>query len=132
MLNIKSMAILLKITSKLDITPVLNALKEADIFEDAKNPQEALAQLTAEKAGTLAFNVIAEIAPQLDTIATFLPQLAAAYKSVPIEEAVELDALEVIDEIIHDEGIRAFFSRAVRRKVKPQRAGLSANITSGA
>lgn len=37
MLNIKSMAILLKITAKLDIKPVIDKLKNLDIFAEAKS-----------------------------------------------------------------------------------------------
>ena len=49
MLNIKSMAILLKITAKLDIKPVIDKLKNLDIFAEAKSPDEAMKQLTKKK-----------------------------------------------------------------------------------
>ena len=49
MLNIKSMAILLKITAKLDIKPVIDKLKNLDIFAEAKSPDEAMKQLTKRK-----------------------------------------------------------------------------------
>lgn len=122
MLNIKSLQILLRITSRLDLTPVIDTLKDADIFTDAKSKEDALAQLTTEKAGELAVTAISALLPQLDTVADFLPELAAAYKGVTAEEANDLDAFAVLDEIIHDEGMTAFFKRALHDKVKPKRA----------
>lgn len=122
MLNIKSLQILLRITSRLDLTPVIDTLKDADIFTDAKSKEDALAQLTAEKAGELAVTAISALLPQLDTVADFLPELAAAYKGVTVEEANDLDAFAVLDEIIHDEGMTVFFKRALHDKVKPKRA----------
>lgn len=116
MLNIKSMQILLRITSRLDLTPVIDTLKEADIFAEAKTKEDALAQLTPEKAGELAITAISALLPQLDTVADFLPELAAAYKGVTIDEANNLDALGVLDEIIHDEGMTAFFKRLLHDK----------------
>lgn len=122
MLNIKSLQILLRITSRLDLTPVIDALKDADIFTDAKSKEDALAQLTTEKAGELAVTAISALLPQLDTVADFLPELAAAYKGVTVEEANDLDAFAVLDEIIHDEGMTVFFKRALHDKVKLKRA----------
>lgn len=132
MLTIKTMSILFKITSKLDLTPVIDALKSADIFEMAANKEDALKQLTADKAGELAMTAINAILPQLDVIAEFLPPLAAAYKRIPIEEAEELDALELIEEIAHDQGIVSFFKRALRKKVEQTHSDYSTNITTGA
>lgn len=131
MLNIKSMSLLLKLTSKLDMTPVIDALKSADIFKDAKNKEEALAQLTPDKAAELAFEALAAIMPQLDIIGDFLPPLAAAYKGITLEEAENADAFAILDEIIHDEGMIAFFKRALHGKGKSKRVELSTSITTG-
>ena len=131
MLNIKSMQILLRITSRLDLTPVIDTLKEADIFAEAKTKEDALAQLTTEKAGELAITAISALLPQLDTVADFLPDLAAAYKGITPEEANSLDAFAVLDEIIHDEGMTAFFKRLLHDKAKPKRVDLSASIMNG-
>jgi hypothetical protein len=125
------MSILLKITSRLDITPVIDVLKNADIFTDAKSKEEALAQLTTDKAAELAFSAISAILPQLDTVADFLPALAAAYKGVTLEEANTLDAFTVLDEIIHDEGMISFFRRLLHDKAKPKRVDFSRNIMNG-
>ena len=122
MLNVETMQTLLRITSRLDLTPVINILKDADIFTDAKDKKEAIQQITSEKAGELAVTAISALLPQLDAVADFLPELVARYKDISIEDAAKVDAFEVIDEIIHDEGMTAFFKRAVRGKVKPKRA----------
>lgn len=123
MLNIGAMQILLRITSRLDLTPVIDVLKKADIFADAKDKKEALQQLTSEKAGELAATAISVLLPQLDAVADFLPELVANYKGISIEDAVKVDTFAVIDEIIHDEGMISFFKRALRGKAKQTLAG---------
>lgn len=116
MLTIGAMPILLKIVGKLDIKPIIEKLKGVDIFDDADSAENAVKQLSKEKLGVLAFEMLAEITPQLGKIADDLPALAAAYKGVSIEEAKKLDAAEVINELITDEGVKTFFKRALRKK----------------
>lgn len=118
MLNIKSLPILLKIVSKLDMLPIVEKLKELDIFKDTKDPQEALNQLKGEKMMEAGFEVLSVLTPQLEKIADFIPELAAAYKEITVEEAEKLDALALISEIINDEGIKAFFSSALQKKAE--------------
>lgn len=118
MLTIGAMPILLKIVGKLDIKPVIEKLKEVDIFKDADNAADAMKELSKEKLGVLACEMLAELTPQLGKIADDLPPLVAAYKGVSVEEAAKLDAAEVLNEIIHDEGITTFFKRALRKKVE--------------
>lgn len=120
MLNIKSLAILMKITSKLDLTPVIEKLKNLDIFSDAKNKNDVKKQLTKEKMGEVAMECINALLPQLNTIAEFLPELISAYKNITVEEAEQLDALQVMSEIIKDEGIITFFRHALPKKVEPK------------
>lgn len=118
MLTIGTMPILLKIVAKLDISPVIERLKGADIFEETNSAEGALKQLSKEKIGLLGASVIMDITPQLGKIADDLPQLVAAYKGVSIEEANKLDAAEVINELITDDGVRGFFKRALRKKAE--------------
>ncbi|OGO90342.1 MAG: hypothetical protein A2Y17_12305 [Clostridiales bacterium GWF2_38_85] len=118
MLKIATMPILLCIVSKLDTKPIVEKLKGLDVFKDTTNPQEALKQLTPEKAVIIATEIFSDITPQLAKIANDIPTLVAAYKSCTIDEAKELDAAEVINEIIHDEGILNFFKIALRKKVE--------------
>jgi hypothetical protein len=123
MLNVQTMQTLLRITSRLDFTPVIDVLKDADIFTDAKDKKEAIQQITSEKAGELAVTAISALLPQLDAVADFLPELVARYKDISIEDAAKVDAFEVIDELIHDEGMTSFFKRALRGKAKQKLAG---------
>lgn len=118
MLTIGTMPLLLKIAAKLDINPIIERVKNADVFADADNAEDAFKQLSPEKVGELGAGIIADIAPQLGKIADDLPPLVAAYKGVPVAEANALDAAEVINEIIRDEGIRTFFKRALLPKVE--------------
>lgn len=120
MLTIKTMPMLLKIVAKLDMKPVIEKLKAADIFDEPTDAADAMRQLSKEKVATLAFEMLAELTPQLGRIADDLPPLVAAYKNIPIAEAEQLDAAEVINEIIHDEGVTTFFKRALRKKVEQE------------
>ena len=103
MLTIGTMPIMLKIVGKLDIKPIIPMLKNLDIFEEPKDAEDAK-------------DVLAEITPQLGKIADDLPPLVAAYKGISVAEAQKLDAAEVINELVNDEGVRSFFKRALRKK----------------
>lgn len=118
MFNIKALAVLMKITAKLDFTDTINKLKNLDIFTEAKNPADAAKQLTKEKAAVIGTEVISSLLPQLDNVSKFLPELVAAYKNVSLEEAEQLDAFETLKEIFGDTGIRSFFKTALRKKVE--------------
>jgi hypothetical protein len=124
MLNVKSIQILLKITSKLDFTPVFDVFKDEQIFSAVTNKKEALDQITPEKLGEIAVKIIGALIPQLDTVAEFLPELIAAYKGIPIDEAEQLDAMEALSEVFGDKGVRAFFKRAPLVKIKQKLSAL--------
>lgn len=121
MLKIATMPILMRMASKIDMIPVIERLKKLDIIKDGQKVESDPAKrLTQEQLGVLAAEVMAEIIKQLDRIADDLPELVASYKGLTVEQANECDALEVIDEIIHDKGIRGFFSRALRPNAEPK------------
>ncbi len=122
MLKISVLPHLLKIVSKLDIKPVIAVLKGLDIFEnvEGKGKDAVKNELTREKLGILASEIFAELTPQLGKIADDIPPLVAVYKGVSVEEAMELDATEVINEIMNDEGIISFFKRALQKKVEQE------------
>lgn len=124
MLNVKSIQILLKITSKLDFTPVFDVFKDEQIFSAVTNKKEALDQITPEKLGEIAVKIIGALIPQLDTVAEFLPELIAAYKGIPVNEAEQLDAMEALSEVFGDKGVRAFFKRAPLVKIKQKLSAL--------
>lgn len=121
MLTIGTMPILLKIVAKLDIAPVIERLKGADIFVDSDGAKSAISQLTKEKIGLLGAEIITDIAPQLGKIADDLPLLVATYKDIPLEAAKKLDAAVIINEFINDEGILTFFKRAFAKKAEQDR-----------
>lgn len=118
MLTIGAMPILLKIVGKLDIKPIIPTLKNLDIFEEPKDKKDAMKQLSKEKMAVLGFEIFAELTPQLGKIAEDIPPLVAAYKGVSLDEAKKLDAAEVINDIINDDGIVTFFKRALLKKVE--------------
>ncbi|MDR1001678.1 MAG: hypothetical protein LBL82_00185 [Oscillospiraceae bacterium] len=118
MITIEMLPILMKIAAKLDLAPIIERVKGADIFEAATDKSEIIKQLSREKLGFLAGEVLSEILPQLGRIADDLPLFVSVYKEVTLDEAKKLDAAEVINEIINDQGIRSFFSRAIRKKVE--------------
>lgn len=118
MLNIETLPLLLKIISKIDITPIIETLKGVDIFEEVKDVEGVKKQLSREKAGVVAMAILADITPQLGKIADDLPAVVAAYKGVSIEDANKLDLAEVVNEIYNDNGIFTFFKRALLRKVE--------------
>ena len=134
MLTIGTMPIMLKIVGKLDIKPIIPMLKNLDIFEepkDAEDAKDALKKLSKEKVGVLACEVLAEITPQLGKIADDLPPLVAAYKGISVAEAQKLDAAEVINELVNDEGVRSFFKRALRKKAGQETKHSYTNIMTG-
>lgn len=118
MLKIKTIPVLSRIISKLDVKPIVEKLKAADIFKSTGSKSEALAEIKGEKAVELGFELIAEITPQLDKIGDDFPEFVSLYKGVTIEEAGEYDLAEIVNELINDEGIRNFFSVALRKKVE--------------
>ena len=118
MLSIGTIPIVLKIISKLDIKPVIEILKSADLFEDVTTSEDAVKEVSAEKVGEVGRLVLAEGAPQLGKIADDVPVLAAKYKNISIEEAEKLDALELFYEMWNDEGVRTFFKNTLRKKVE--------------
>lgn len=120
MLSIKALGLLMKITSRLDLKDVITELRSLDIFKEAKSAEEAKAQLSKEKLSEVALVGVNALLPQFDVIGEFLPELVAAYKNISIEEAEQADALEVVTEIMSDEGIISFFKTALRKKVEQQ------------
>jgi len=110
---------MLKIVGKLDIKPIIPMLKNLDIFEepkDAEDAKDALKKLSKERVGLFAGGVLAKIPPRLGKFPAAPPPLVAAYKGISVAEAQKLDAAEVINELVNDEGVRSFFKRALRKK----------------
>lgn len=118
MLKVKTVPVLARMIAKLDVKPIVRILREADVFSNGADKEQALEELKGEKAVELGFNLIAEITPQLDKIGDDIPEFISLYKGVSLEEAGEMDFSEILNELIFDEGIRNFFKNALRRKVE--------------
>ncbi len=118
MLKVKTIPVLSRMTAKLDTKPIVQTLKNADIFKNTGSKKEALAEIKGDKAVELGFELIAEITPQLDRIGDDIPEFVSLYKGVSLDEAGEYDFAEILNELINDEGIRNFFGTALRRKVE--------------
>lgn len=118
MLTIGATPVLMTIISKLDLKPVMEVLKGLDIFNDAENKADALKQLHGDEMATLIAELFSALAPQLGNIAEDIPKFVAAYKGVSTENAEKLDLADVVGEIYSDEGIRTFFTRALRKKAE--------------
>ena len=131
MLKIKTIPVLTRMIAKIDMKPIMNTLKNADVFDAAATKKDALKQLSAEKVGELAFDLLGEITPQLDKIGEEMPLFVSLYKGVSIEEAGEMDVADIINDLINDEGIRTFISRALRKKAEHAASISSASITTG-
>jgi hypothetical protein len=118
MLKVATVPVLTRMLAKLDISPIVERLKKVDIFKTPEDAKEAVKELDPEKVGVVGAEIIAEIMPQIDKIGVDIPEFIALYKGVSIKEANELDFAVVLNELINDEGIRSFFSVALRRKVE--------------
>lgn len=116
MLKIKTIPVLSRIVSKIDIKPIVASLKNADVFKEAKGKKDALKQLSGEKAAELGFEILPEITNQIGVIGEDIPEFVSLYYGISQEEANEKDIGEVINDLIHDTGIRTFFATALRKK----------------
>lgn len=122
MLSIRTMPLLMKIAAKLDTKPIIERLKDMDVFSETQNDDGTVTrELDREKVGLLGVEVFAEVVPQLGKVADDLPPLVAAYKNISIEDALDLDAMEVLKEIVTDTGVMSFFKSALQKKVEPER-----------
>lgn len=125
MLKIATIPVISRMISKIDLAPIIERVKTVDIFDDTVQEEGAekgaKKALSPEKVGVLGAEVIAELMPQLDKIGADIPEFVALYKGVSLKEANELDFAEVLNELVYDEGIRSFFTVALRKKVEQER-----------
>ena len=122
MLSIRTIPLLMKIAAKLDTTPIIEKMKGLDVYNETKNDDGTVTrELDREKVGLLGVEVFAELIPQLGKVADDLPQLVAAYKNISIEDALDLDAVEVLKEIAADTGVVNFFKSALQKKAEQGR-----------
>ena len=117
MLKIGMLPVLMRMVSKLDLKPIIQKLKKLDIFdvENMEQNSEAAPKITAEQAGELAFEIIAELTPQLDKIGEEIPEFVAQYEGISVEEAKNRDIFEVIKKLKEEKGIVNFLSLALKK-----------------
>lgn len=120
MLTIQTVPQLFKIVSKLDAKPIIERLKNLDVWdENAKDDDgNPVKTLDKEKVGILVFEILAEVTPQLGKIGDDVPELIALYKNVSVEEANKLNFAEVLNELINDDGVVNFFRLAFKKKAE--------------
>lgn len=130
MIKIGMLPVLMRMVSKLDLKPIIERLKKIDIFDDentkddentenAKETEQSggiKAKITAEQAGELTFEIIAELTPQLDKIGEEIPEFVAQYEGISIEEAKERDIFEIFEKLKEEKGIGNFLSLALKKK----------------
>lgn len=117
MITLKAFPKLLKIAAKLDIEPLIEPLKDMDIFAEPKSKEDVTRQLSKEKIGIIGMTILARVTPQIGKIADDIPDLVAAYKDISIEEANKLNAFEAVNELIHDDGIQKYFFDSLKKKL---------------
>ena len=116
MLKIELIPQLFKIISKLDMKPIIEHLKNVDIYDE----NEGEKTLSKEKVGLLTFEIFSELMPQLGKIGADIPEFVSIYKGVSLEEAKKLDLAEIINDIVNDEGILFFFKRAFKKRAEQE------------
>ncbi len=133
MLSIKTVPQLFKIIAKLDTKPIVERLKNVDVWDDTETDENgnSVKKLSEEKVGLLIFEIVSEITPQLGKIGTDIPEFVALYKGVSVEEAEKLDLAEVVNELINDDGVVNFFKNALKKRAEQEQSISSANITHG-
>lgn len=113
MLTIKTIPVLSRMISKIDIKPIIDTMKSADIFSEKDLEGGKLKSEKALEFGTMLF---ASIAPQLGDIGEDIPEFVQMYKNCTREEAEQMDFFGVLTEVINDEGIRGFSPVRSKRK----------------
>lgn len=118
MLRVATMPFLATIVGKIDLKPIIGKVKDIDIYDEKEENGVITRKLNKEKVGILGAEILAELLPQLGAISSELIPLVAAYKGISEEEAVNVDAIEVITEIVHDKSLVNFFKLLLQKAGK--------------
>lgn len=113
-MKIKVIPILMNIISKIDLKPLMERLKNIDIFKEEQT------KIEGEQALILASEIFCELSPQLGKISEMIIPFVAVYKDISEEEAKEVELEEVIKNIIEDTSIVSFFKNALHKKVEQE------------
>lgn len=115
MLKVKNIPIVLNIVSKIKVKPVIEELKANGMFDMINSAAEIKDKEGAKgKYVEIVLALLSTILPNLADISDDLVELIAAYKDVSKEEAGEMDAMEVLKEMLTDTGLMNFFMSAMR------------------
>ena len=120
MLKVKTIPVILCIASKIDITPIIEAVKKINDFKPTNDKAEAAKQIKEHKT-ELGFAVIGALIPQLGAISGDVVELIASYEGISQEEAGELDAIAEIKKLAADTGVVNFFVSALQRSGNKQK-----------
>jgi len=101
---------------------LIEKLKGIDMtaFTAVRPPEEDITAITKwaearEKVSSeLGIIIVGALIEHLEDAAPDMISLVAAYKAVTSEEAAEMDALEVIGELLAEPGFKRFFTSAAR------------------
>lgn len=113
-MKIKVIPILMNIISKIDLKPVLDKLKDLDIFKEGQD------YIEGEQALILGSEIICALSPQLGKISDQVIPFIALYKGIDEEEAKEIDLEDIIQDIMKDTSIISFFKNALHKKVEQE------------
>lgn len=108
MIKTKALPIILRVTSKIEVKPIIERLKSLDL-----KSLDNGGKLSKEEAAILFFEMIAEITPQLGKIEDDIVPLIAVLKDVSEDEAKELSIFDVFNELASDKELVSFFKRAL-------------------
>lgn len=118
MLRVATMPFLATIAGKIDLKPVIGRVKDIDVYDEKEENGVITRKLNKEKLGILGAEIFAELLPQLGSISNELVPLVAAYKGVSEEEAVNMDAIGIILEIVNDKSFVNFFKLLLQKAGK--------------
>jgi len=114
MLKVKMIPILARIISKIDTDAIITRLKALDVVRDGQTKFE---QLTNEQKGILLCEIVGTITPQLGKIGDDIPEFVSVYKGISLDEAKDIDFIEITKEVLSDTGITDFFRAALQQKI---------------
>ena len=114
MIKTKALPVILRVISKLDAKPIIERLKKVDF----KSLDDGKGQLSREDAVLLGFELLGEVLPQLGKIESDIVPFIAAVKDISIEDAGELDFIQVLKEIFTDKELTGFFKSALMKKAE--------------
>lgn len=110
MIRTKAIPIILRITSKIEIKPIIEKFKNIDIKSVEKD-----GELSNEDKAILFFEFVSELAPQLGKFENDIVPLVAALEDVSEDDAGNLDFFEVLKKAFENESLLSFFKSALMK-----------------